>query len=483
MTTSHLLPLLADTTGVLSLAPADFQAIPSALRIALLLVLILCNAVFVAAEISLTRIHESQLESAAAEKRKGAALGLHVSRHLETYLAASQLGITFSSIMLGALGEPFLSVWLIPLLAPLGLGELAVRVLAFFLGVAVLTVFHMIIGEQIPRAIGIRKTIGTAIACSYPVRFFHVLVSPAVWLVDKISNGILRLFLRIEPVDSNHLGHTADELRIMVEETRRAHEVTETEQEILKNALQLNELCVRDVLTPRNDVVMLDVHKTFRENLDTALESKHTRFPLVDGHLDKTLGLIHIKDLLREMHRETLNLFAAKRDLIRVSEMLPLDEMLQLFLSKRAHIALVVDEFGGSVGLVMLDDVLDQVVGEIFDEFDDEEEVGFHRIGTDEFVVEGWLPLHELAHEVSDINLEDPDVSTIGGYVTNLAGRIPELGETFEVNDYRAEILQADERTVGRIRFSRQESGEPGVGGRGEESVDELVASPSRESR
>jgi CBS domain containing-hemolysin-like protein len=158
------------------------------------------------------------------------------------------------------------------------------------------------------------------------------------------------------------------------------------------------------------------------------------------------------------MQKDSSNLFAAKRDLIRVSEDLPLDELLKLFLSKRAHIALVVDEFGGSVGLVMLDDVLDQVVGEIYDEFDDEEEAGFNEIDEDTFEVQGWLPLHELSTHVGELVLEDPDVSTVGGYITSVLGRFPEVGETLRIEGFDAKIISADERSVGEIRFERGES-------------------------
>jgi CBS domain containing-hemolysin-like protein len=157
------------------------------------------------------------------------------------------------------------------------------------------------------------------------------------------------------------------------------------------------------------------------------------------------------------MQKDSSNLFAAKRDMLRVSEMLPLDELLKLFLSKRAHIALVVDEFGGSGGLVMLDDVLDQVVGEIYDEFDEVEEPGFKEIAEGEFIVEGTLPLHELADHVDELDLDDPDVSTVGGYITSQLGRIPEIGENLQIENYLVEILNADDRTVQEVKFVRQE--------------------------
>lgn len=445
----------SDSYGLL--AYADVFSEHPVLWSILLLSLVVLNAVFVAAEISLLRVHLSQLEEAVEEEKKGAKRALGLARRVDPHLAACQIGITLSSIILGALGEPFITSKIAPLLENTALSPGNIRWIGFTVAVLLLTGLHTVFGEQIPRSVAFRRPVGTATATSGPVRIFYLLFSGPVWVIHKLSNFLLKNILRVEPVDSQLANATADDLRHMVEESGRAKEVTETEKEILENALVLNDLSVRDIITPRNDVIVLDVHKTFKENLEIALESKHTRFPLVDGHLDKTLGLIHIKDLIREMQRDSPNLFAAKRELIHVSEKLPLDDLLKLFLSNRAHIALVVDEFGGAVGLVMLDDVLDQVVGEIHDEFDEEEEPGFRRIDDSSFIAEGWLPLHELAAEVSDLQLEDPDVSTIGGYLTSLLGRIPENGESTPVGKYLATITAADERSIQEIEFVRIE--------------------------
>lgn len=457
MTTTIFPPILAELSNA-ALAEAAPAVIDYPLvRALLIIVLILVNAVFVAAEFALIKVHVSQLEEAVADKKKGAEATLALTENLSTYLITCQVVVSFLTILVGALGAPFLTDILSSPLSGLGISEQAIRIVSFFVGILILTAIQTLAGEQIPRAFGTRRSVETSIACTPALRIVRFLAIGPVWLVETLSDWVLKYFFRLDTSDTPQQGATADDLRLLVEETGRTLEVTETEREILRNALELNELCVRDILTPRNEVVVLDVHRTFRENLDIALESKHTRFPLVDNHLDKTLGLIHIKDLLREMQKDSMNLFAVKRDLMRVSEHLPLDEMLQLFLSKRAHMALVVDEFGGSVGLVMLDDVLDQVVGEIHDEFDDEEEVGFRRVSDDEFIVEGWFPLHELSDEVNELDLEAPDVSTIGGYMISQLGRIPEPGETAQVEGFEAEIVSADERTVQQIRFTRIE--------------------------
>lgn len=458
MTSPLFLPFFAKLPGpAVLVSPGLFSEHPFLWAFVFVL-LVGLSAFFVAAETALLRVHSSQLEEAAEDGLKGANRALQIQSRVDAYLAACHIGISFSILVIGAMGEPFISALIYPLFANVEfISPTGVRIFAFFISVLILTVLQTILAEQVPRTFGFRRTVRTALWTSAPLQLFYLILAGPVWLIEKISRFILRLVFRLEPVDSRQISHTADELRHLVEETGRAQEVTETEQEILRNALELNELCVRDILTPRNEVIVLDVHRTFRENLDIALETKHTRFPLVDGHLDKTLGLIHIKDLLREMHKDSSNLFAAKRDMLRVSELLPLDELLKLFLSKRAHIALVVDEFGGSGGLVMLDDVLDQVVGEIYDEFDDVEEPGFKEVADGEFVVEGTLPLHELSDHVGELVLDDPDVSTVGGYITSQMGKIPDSGENLTIEGYLVEIITADDRTVQKVKFVKQE--------------------------
>jgi len=234
------------------------------------------------------------------------------------------------------------------------------------------------------------------------------------------------------------------------------------EREILVNALELNELTVRDIMTPRNEVEVLDTQKTFEENLAIAIETKHTRFPLVEGHLDDTIGLIHIKDLLAETRSPKPDLMAIKRDIVSVPELMALDTLLQTFLAKHAHMALVVDEFGGALGLVMLDDVVEELVGEIQDEFDvDDKE--FHRVSETEFLVDGTMSLHELTEYEEDLELDSPDVSTVGGYITQIIGHLPEVGEIAIVKNYEITVTKADDRSVQEVKFRRidpQEIGE-----------------------
>ncbi len=425
-------------------------------RLLLVLFFVLLNGFFVAAEFALVKVRSSQLDTLIDEGEKGAKLARHMteSENLDAYLSACQLGITLASLALGWIGEPFVGKLVEPLIFKLGLSDVWGKGLSFFLAFSFITFMHVVVGEQMPKSLAIRKSAPTSLWVVRPLAWFYKAFKLPIWLLNISAKWLMRSLFKIDVVPAHELVHSAEELRILVEETEKADDVTDTEREILINALALNDLNVRDIMTPRNEVVTLDVGKGFEENLDIALETKHTRFPLVkEGHLDHAIGLIHIKDLLGQVRESSPDLMKIKRDIFPVPELMKLDVLLKTFLEKHAHLALVVDEFGGALGLVMLDDVVEQLVGEIQDEFDEEDQE-FRRVNENEFVVHGTYPLHELAVQ-ADLDLESPDVSTVGGYVTHVAGRLPEKGEKVRVENYEALVTDADERSVREVRFCR----------------------------
>jgi CBS domain containing-hemolysin-like protein len=231
-------------------------------------------------------------------------------------------------------------------------------------------------------------------------------------------------------------------------------EVTDTEREILINALELNELWVRDVMTPRNEVVVLDADEPFEKTLAIAIRSKHTRFPLVKAHLDQSIGLIHIKDLFKLLEDPDPDLMRIKRDLKIVPDTMPLDSLLKFFLKEHAHLAMAVDEFGTPVGIVFLDNVIEELVGDIQDEFDNEHS-SFIRINDEEFVVEGSMTLNDLEGFVKELSLESGEVTTVGGYFTQQLERFPEVGETLVILGHEAKVTSTDGRRVGQIHFRK----------------------------
>ena len=446
---------------LIAAAPGAVDASYIAWQLALIVFFILLNGFFVAAEFALVKVRVSQLdEILEASESQGplnarASLARHLIANIDAYLSACQLGITIASLVLGALGEPFVHRLVTPWLGETGLGLSAkwVRVISWTLAIGSITALHVVLGEQMPKTLAIRRALGTSLLVARPLEWFYILFKPVIWALNAASRGLLKLLFRIEPADEAQIVHSAEELRMLVNESGREAEVTETERDILINALELSELIVRDIMTPRASVVAIDLNKDFRENLRIAVESKHTRFPLVDGHLDAAVGLVHIKDILQIINDASPKLVKIKREVRAVPEMMPLDKLLKFFLNSRAHLALVVDEFGAVIGMVTLDDVIEELVGEIQDEFDTEER-RFQRLNADEFLVDGTLSLYELA-EHADLELESNEVSTVGGYITNLLGHLPASGEKVTLEHYEATIMKTDGRRVVQVHFKR----------------------------
>src|SRR5881398_1307043 len=416
--------------------------------------LVLLNGFFVVAEFALVKIRGSQLNTLAAEGIKRAIFVKQIKDNLNAYLSACQVGITAASLGLGWLGEPFLARMLQPFFVLAGIeSPPVIKSISFALAFSAITFLHIVLGEQAPKILAIRKAMPAALFVSAPLRYFYAVFKPAIWLLNAASNWILRRILRVEPIAEGELAHSEEELRLIVRESEKSAEVTPLGRELVFNVLDLRDRVVRDIMTPRGEIVYLNVEDDFETNVKKAIESRHTRFPLCRENLDNTIGLIHIKELLTVMRAEHPDLLKIKRDLMPIPEMMPLEKLLKLFLSKHAHLALVVDEFGGTVGMVTMENVLEELVGDIQDEFDFEKEE-FRKISVGEFTVDGALGLYEL-NDLAKLDLESVDVSTIGGYVTHLLGHLPKTGEQVKIDNYLVTVSQADSRRVKQLHFKK----------------------------
>jgi CBS domain containing-hemolysin-like protein len=417
--------------------------------------LVLLNGFFVASEFALVKVRASQLEALEGEGNRKAKTARRALTHLDAYLSATQLGITLTSLGLGWVGEPYLAHMLQPIFFKLGVqSEPIIRTASFAIAFSAITFLHIILGELAPKSLAIRNSVGVSLAVSGPLGLFYRIFKPAIWLLNGTANLLLKHLFRLEPVSESELAHSEEELRVILAQSADAKEVTPLGKELLINALDLRDRVVRDIATPRGEVIFLDTEDSFDENMKRAIESRHTRFPLCRGHLDETLGLVHIKDLLKLMRSPNPDLLSIKRELHNVPEMMPLEKLLGSFLSKHAHLALVIDEFGGTAGIVTLDNVLEEIVGDIQDEFD-AEKPELRRVTQDEFSVDGTLGIYEL-NDMLGLELESDDVSTVGGYVTQLIGHLPRAGEKAQVGEYEVTVTKADGRRVMEVHFKRQ---------------------------
>ena len=430
------------------------QAVPVFLQLTSILLLVGLNGFFVASEFAIVKVRSSQLEALGGTGDKRVLKAIEVTENLEAYLSATQLGITLASLALGWVGESLLAGLIWPLLVSLGVeAEGVLKAVSVGGAFAAITFLHIVLGELAPKSIAISMPVPTTVWVSAPLAFFYQIFRPAIWFLNGTASWFLRRVLRVRPLSEHELAHSEEELRVILAESEDARQVTPIGKEILINALDLRKRVVRDITTPRKEVIFLNTEDSFEENLQRAVHSRHTRFPVCEGHLDNAIGLVHIKDLLLQMRASNPEIMSAKRDILPVPEMMPLERLLTFFLTKHAHLALVVDEYGGTVGVVTLDNVLAEIVGDIQDEFDTELPE-FKRVNANEFMVDGSLALYELK-DLAGLDLESEDVSTVGGFVTHLAGNLPAVGDQVQIPPFEVTVTKADGRRVLEVRFRR----------------------------
>ena len=451
------------------------------LKIAAIFCLVFLNGLFVASEFAIVKIRPSQLEALLEQKTPQAKRARHIITHLDAYLSATQLGITLASLGLGWIGEPFLNSLLTPFLFSIGIAsEKVIATVSFIVAFTLITFLHIVLGEQSPKTFAIRKPVQTTLLLSPLLTAFYVLFRPAISLLNGASNLLLRYVFRLEPANETELFHSEEEVRLILGESTKTDEITPLGQKLALNALDLRHRVVRDIMTPRNDVIVFDFKKEFEVELAKVVASQHTRFPICCGELDDASGFVHIKDLLARMvHRPALvleqsakaeeipecteeelieknrkKLASIQHPILHVSEMMSLEKLLNFFLGQHAHLAIAIDEYGGAVGIVTLDNVLEELVGSIRDEFDTGEEE-FRRISEEEFEVAGSYALHDLA-EITGLKFEETDVSTIAGYVTQLLDHLPQRGEQVSIGDYQVMVKESDGRRVLKVHFLKR---------------------------
>jgi CBS domain containing-hemolysin-like protein len=452
MSGGSFLATVAEEVGV----PATSWESPGIIICKLLAVaaLVLLNGFFVASEFAIVKVRASQLDALAAQGIQRARLTRHVTSHLDAYLSATQLGITLASLGLGWLGEPFVAEMIEPFFALANItSPILIETISFALAFGTITILHIVLGELAPKSLAIRKAVPTALWISGPLRFFYLAFRPAIWLLNGLANWLLKRILHLDPVPESELAHSEEELRLILDESAKAAQISRVSQEIVANAFEMRRRLVREVMTPRGEVVHLDVGLSFRENLQRAKAARHTRFPLCVRHFDHAIGLIHIKDMLAQLDEPEPSLFAIKKELVIVPEMLPLERLLARFRDQQAHLAVVVDEFGGNVGIVTLQHVIAEVIGDMPDEFGRERRA-FQRLSKDEFVMDGSLATYEM-RDLAGLEWKDEDVTTVGGYLVHRIGHLPRVGQQLSIDGYIVTIEQADGRRVQRVRFQR----------------------------
>ncbi|HYH45189.1 MAG TPA: hemolysin family protein [Thermoanaerobaculia bacterium] len=432
---------------VLASLPGEGLQIGPGWGLFLALVLVLLNGFFVAAEFALVKVRPTQIDPYVTAGLRRAKVARHMVRHLDAYLSATQLGITLASLALGWIGEPAF-VWIVrPLVEPFAQGnEGLIHSVALTVAFLVITILHIVLGELAPKSVAIRKSEATTLWIAMPLYVFYKVAYPVIWLLNHAANGLLRL-VAIQPVSEGELGHDEEELRLLLASSHANH-LSSQKRELLDNVFELSHRVARQIMLPRADVVYLSTTRSLAENLRIARRSGHTRFPLCEGDLDHTIGLVHIKDIFRS-ERPISSLAEVAREIAFVPETLELDRLLRRMRDERFHLAAVIDEYGGVSGVVTLENVLEEIVGSIQDEFDREPEALVGGDGV--YEVSGGMLVEELEHALG-IELSNRDEDTVGGVILSELGRGAQVGDKVELGPVTLEVIDVHLNRVKRVR-------------------------------
>ena len=452
----------------------QLETTPSALTFSGLLwsvffifLLVFLNGFFVAAEFAIVRVRNTQLDPIAKAGSARAKLGLELLTHLDAYLSATQLGITITSILLGWIGEPTVSKYLVePAFHYLGLlpkYSATMHITSVILGTGIITLLHVVLGELTPKSIAIQKPEPTTLFCAYPLYFFYRVMYPFIASLNNIANWLLRC-IGIHPASENEMAHTEEELRLLVDSSRKHGTISAAAQDLVENVFDLKETFIREITLPRNRIASIDIHKPLAFNLAMAKRTAHSRYPLIDGDLDNAIGQIHIKDLFWKLSEAGLPSSEALEenpifsggsmagdmlpesgpDFLRkiarripmVPETMTLDQALRQFQREHIHLAMVVDEFGVVSGMVTFENIIEAIVGEVRDEFDHMESTGvhdFHQIAGG-YVMAGDTKIADV-DDLLGTDLDDEEVDTVAGLFLRIAGHLPHVGERVVVKN------------------------------------------------
>ncbi len=418
----------------------------------LAILLVGLNGFFVAAEFALVKVRPTQIEPFVAEGQRRAAVAQHMIRHLDAYLSATQLGITLASLALGWIGEPAFAWVIHPVVRQFTSNEDVLHSAALTVSFLVITILHIVLGELAPKSIAIRKSEGTTLVVALPLFVFYKITYPAIWLLNHTANRLLKV-VGVEPMSESEITHDEEELRLMLSSSH-ATRLSLQKRELLDNVFELSHRVARQIMLPRQDVVYLTTTRPVAENLRIARRSGHTRFPLCEGDLDHVIGVIHIKDIFRR-ERPLTSFQEVAREIAFVPETLELDRLLKRMRTERFHLAAVIDEYGGVSGVVTLEDVIEEIVGQISDEFDvDKPEIQKMEEGVWE--VSGGMLIEDLEDELG-LEMSDRDEDTIGGLVFSELGRNPAVGDRVEVGPVQIEVLEVHLNRVNTVRLTLQQ--------------------------
>lgn len=416
------------------------------INLLLIVLLIALTGFFVATEFAIVRIRMSKIDQLIAEGKKGAVSAKKVVTHLDEYLSACQLGITVTALGLGWLGEPTVEKLLHPLFDYLNFSESITHIFSFGIAFAVVTFLHVVVGELAPKTIAIQKTEAVTLMFAVPIIWFYRILYPFIWFL----NGSARLlvgFFGLKPASEQDVAHSEEELRILLSESFKSGAINKNELNYVNNIFEFDERIAKEIMVPRTEIISISIDETHDDVLDIIKTEQYTRYPVVDGDKDNIIGFINAKEFLtsnymNEHPNEPITLDSITNPVIHVIESVPIHDLLVKMQKERTHIAILIDEYGGTSGLVTVEDILEEIVGEIRDEFDEDEVPEIRKIDTDHYILDAKILLEDV-NDLLGIHLNDEEIDTLGGWILTQNIDV-KTGTEVEVEGYFFKVHKID---------------------------------------
>lgn len=425
-------------------------------NLVIIAILIALTAFFVASEFAIIRIRSSRVDQLIEEGNTRAISVKKVISNLDEYLSACQLGITITALGLGWLGESTLERLLHPLLAGLHIPESFAHVSAVGFALIAITFIHVVAGELTPKTVAIQKSEIISLSVARPLILFYKIMFPLIWILNRSAQIMTRIF-GLKPISENEMAHSEEELRIILSESYKSGEINQSEFKYVNKIFEFDNRIAKEIMVPRTEIVSLAKDETIETFIQTLQEEKFTRYPIIDGDKDHIIGLVNSKEVMTALigskHLSTQTLEKFMRPIIRVIENIPIHDLLVKMQKERVHMAVLMDEYGGTSGLVTAEDILEEIVGDIRDEFDVDEIPMIRKITETHYIVDAKVLLSEV-NDLLGIEIDDEDIDTIGGWIMTEDYEAKE-GDIIFYEAYTFQIIEMEEHHIKYIDITK----------------------------
>ncbi|WP_102272952.1 hemolysin family protein [Cytobacillus massiliigabonensis] len=414
------------------------------INLLLIIILIALTAFFVATEFAMVKVRASRLDQLIAEGNKGAIAAKKVVTHLDEYLSACQLGITVTALGIGWLGEPTVQKLLHPVFEQLHLNESVSHILSFVIAFAIVTFLHVVVGELAPKTFAIQKAETITILFASPIIWFYRIMYPFIWFLNGSARVLVGIF-GLKPASEHEVAHSEEELRILLSESYKSGEINKNELKYVNNIFEFDERIAKEIMVPRTEIVTISINDSIDEVVNIITTENYTRYPVIDGDKDNILGFMNVKELLSSiMKNKDLHLKKESfiNPIIRVIETIPIHDLLVKMQKERIHIAILMDEYGGTSGLVTVEDIIEEIVGEIRDEFDEDEVPNIRKLKENHYIIGAKLLINDVNHLLGTA-MSNEEIDTIGGWflTQNIEAK---LGTEIETEGYVFKVHEID---------------------------------------